>query len=71
MDKGGSSDADVRTFWCKKSRLFEIYGVSARTTRGREVEQVRTGGKGVDFLRTSFTDNFQVFKHAEINGNMI
>jgi len=21
-DKGGSSDADVRTFWCKKLRIF-------------------------------------------------
>jgi len=41
-DKGeGFSDADVRTFWCKKQRIFRNYGVSART-RGEEVEPVRT-----------------------------
>jgi len=33
-ERGSSSDAEVRTFWCKKHRIFEIYGVSART-RGR------------------------------------
>jgi len=33
-DKGGSSDADVRAFWCKKLQFFEIYGVSARTRGG-------------------------------------
>jgi len=27
----GSSDADVRTFWCKNIGFFEICGVSART----------------------------------------
>jgi len=34
-DKEDSSDADVRTFWCKNFEIFEIYVVSART---REVE---------------------------------
>jgi len=29
-----TSLAGVRTFWCKNSELFEIYGVSART-KGR------------------------------------
>jgi len=39
--KGVSSDADVRIFWRKKHRIFEIYGVSART---RGVEPVWTSG---------------------------
>jgi len=38
---GCSSDADVRTFWCKKLGIFEIYDVSERTR----------GGRGVNFLR--------------------
>jgi len=33
--QGSSSDADVRTFWCKKNfAFFKVYGVSART-RGK------------------------------------
>jgi len=28
----GSSDADIRTLWCKKSRFFKIYGASVRTS---------------------------------------
>jgi len=32
--QGGSSKADVRSFWCKNFRFFDIYGVSARTRRG-------------------------------------
>jgi len=44
-----SSDADVRTFWCKKLQTFQIYGVSARK---RGVEPVRTfcgQGEGQSF----------------------
>jgi len=33
--QGGSSDADVRTFWCKKFGFFKIYGVLARTRGGK------------------------------------
>jgi len=44
-DKGGSSDANVRTFWRKKHRFFEIYGVC--TDKG--VEPVRT--RVVNFSR--------------------
>jgi len=33
-DKEGSSDADVRTFFCKKFRFFKIYGVSLRSRGG-------------------------------------
>jgi len=32
--EGVTSDVDVRTFWRKNTRIFEIYGVSARTRRG-------------------------------------
>jgi len=39
MEEVGSSDADVRTFWCKKFGFFEMYGVSARI-RGRGIEPV-------------------------------
>jgi len=49
---GGSSDADVRTFWHKKLRIFEIYDVSAWT---KGVEPVRTfceQEEGVNFVRT-------------------
>jgi len=28
--EGGSSDADVRTMWCKKLRFFKIYVISTR-----------------------------------------
>jgi len=44
--EGGSSDADVHTFWCKNL----IYGVSART-REKGVEQCEQGAKGVNFSR--------------------
>jgi len=43
-DKGGSSDADVRTFWDKNIGFFEIYYVSARTIKG--------GWVSVDIFRT-------------------
>jgi len=58
--QGGSSDADVRTFWCKNAKFFEIYGVSART-RGEggsaSADILRTRGRVSifrDFVRTSF-----------------
>jgi len=53
-DKGGSSGADVRIFWCKKHRIFEIYGVSARTGG---VKPVWTKGEGAiirNFVRVTF-----------------
>jgi len=60
--KGGSSNADVRTFGCKKIGFFKIYSVFART-RGEGVEPVRTlcgqGGRESifrDFVQTSFMD---------------
>jgi len=47
---GGSSDADVRTFWHKKLQIFEIFGVSTWT---RGVEPLwtfsRQGGGGLFF----------------------
>jgi len=51
VNKGGSSDAEVRTFWCKKSEFFKISIVTART-RVEEVELVRKfygQGGGVNF----------------------
>jgi len=47
-------------FSAKNCGLFQIYGPSARTS-GKEVEPVRTRGKGVwsifrNFVRTSFMD---------------
>jgi len=61
---GGSSDADVRTFWCKHLGSFEINGVSAWIMG---VEPVRTfcgqGGRveGLpifrNFVWTSFMDD--------------
>jgi len=36
--------AVVCTFWCKKTSIFEIYGVSART---RVVEPIAVGDKAV------------------------
>jgi len=50
-DSGGSSDADVRTFWCKKFGIFRNLWC-VRTDKG--VEPVRTfcrQGGGVNFLR--------------------
>jgi len=46
----GSSDADVRTFWCKKLRFFVIYGVSARS--GKRIGPVRTRKERVWLVRT-------------------
>jgi len=52
--EGGSSDADVRTFWRKNLGFFEIYGVSA-AIKGREgwssMDILRTRGEGVNFSR--------------------
>jgi len=52
-DKGGSSDADVRTSWHKKLRIFRIDGVSARARRVELVpaDILRTKGEGVNFSR--------------------
>jgi len=45
VDKGGSTEADVRTFWCKKLRIFDnLWGV--HTDRG--------DGGGNDPVRTFF-----------------
>jgi len=57
---GGSSDADVRTFLCKKLEFFKIYVVPART-KGEGIEPVRTfcrqrGSIFLDFVPTSFMD---------------
>jgi len=57
--QGGSSDADVRTLWFQKLRIFwKIYGVSTRT-RG-EFEPVRTNfltrGRGVRASADKFSD---------------
>jgi len=46
--QGGYSDADVRNFWHKKHRVFEIYGVFARTRRRGSIFR--------NFVRTSFID---------------
>jgi len=44
----GSSDADVRTFCCKRLRIFwNLWYV--RTQGGEEVKPVRARGKGVNF----------------------
>jgi len=46
---GGSSDADVRTFWCKKPRIFRnLWCVFTDKERG--VESMRTV-EGVNFSR--------------------
>jgi len=45
---GGYPSADVRTFCFKNIGVFKIYGVSARTRR-REVEPMRTRGRGQFF----------------------
>jgi len=60
--QGGSSGADVRTFWCKKLRIFR--NLWCVRTDKEEVEPVRTvrtvcgqGERGsffCDFLRKSF-----------------
>jgi len=52
-NKGGSSDADVRTFWNKKHRIFKIYGVFARARGGRgwaSEDIMRTRGEGGQFF---------------------
>jgi len=53
-DKGrrGSSDADVRTFWCKELRVFRnLWWVPTRT-RGMGLSQCgNLADKGVNFLQ--------------------
>jgi len=52
-DKGGSSDADVRTFWCKKTMDF-LNLLCVRTDGGGGVEPVGTfcgQGGGGNFSR--------------------
>jgi len=49
------SDADVRTFLCKKLRIFFEIHVCPHGKGGR-VEPVRTWGRGVNFARTFFMD---------------
>jgi len=52
--KEDSSDADVRTFWCKKLRIFQNLWC-VRTDSARKVEQLRTfcgqRGRRVKFSR--------------------
>jgi len=61
MGKGGSLNANFRAFGCKKNGFFEIYGVSARTIRGRgetSADIFRTRGRGSifrSFVRTALT----------------
>jgi len=53
----GSSDAYVRTFWCKKIANFSKFVVCLHGQGG--VEPVRTWEEGVNihnFVRTSFMD---------------
>jgi len=60
----GSSVADVRTFWCKKIRIFQnLWNVRMDKREGpRGVESARSfsdkGGGSIfcDFVRTSFMD---------------
>jgi len=54
-DKGVSSDADVRTIWCKKTLDFSKFMVCPHGQGGRGVKPVRTffgqGERGVNFSR--------------------
>jgi len=54
IGQGGSSDADVSTFWCKKLRRFRNLQC-VRTDKGEGVELVRTfcrrGREGINFTR--------------------
>jgi len=57
----GSSDADVRIFWCKRLRIFRNLWCVRTDKRGEEVEPVQTfsGQEGsifCVFMRTSFMD---------------
>jgi len=55
--KGGSSDADVRTFWYKKRRVFRNLWCVRTDKEGEGLSQCGQGGKGLifrDFVRTSF-----------------
>jgi len=63
----GSSDADVRTFWRKKLRIFQNLWCVRTDKGGRGIETVRTffgqeerGSIFRDFLRTSFMDGHLV-----------
>jgi len=49
--RGGSSDADVLTFWLKNIRFFEIYGASARTKERGLSQCGHFSDKGVNFSR--------------------
>jgi len=59
MGEGGSSDADVRTFWCKHNGFFEFMvcshgqgeGVLSRCGHFANKEE---GSIFRDFVRTSF-----------------
>jgi len=53
-DKGGSSDADVCSFWCKKLRIF--HGERGLSQYGYSAD--KGGGWSVfrDFVQTSFMD---------------
>jgi len=53
-EKGNSSDADVRTFWSKKTWFFEFYGVFALK---KGVEPVRKRGKEVILCWQLLTTN--------------
>jgi len=60
--RGGISDADVRTLWCKKTSDFSKFMVCPHGQKGRGVEPVRNfadkGSESIfrDFMRTSFKD---------------
>jgi len=56
-DKRGSSVVDVRTFWCKKHRIFRNLWC-VLTDKGGWVSANREGGGSIfcDFVRTSFMD---------------
>jgi len=49
-DKGGASDADVRTFWRKNFGFLKMYGMSARTRWGRASADILwTSGREINF----------------------
>jgi len=59
-----SSNADVRTFWCKKRRICRnLYSVSLRTGRGVE-PSVRTREREVNCGRPLLMVPFYVFCNA-------
>jgi len=60
---GGSLDVDIRTFWCKKHRIFRnLWCVRTEKKEGEcrtSAHILRTRRRGSifrDFVRTSFTD---------------